>query len=102
MILLWVVVLLGLVLGFSQAFDRVRRLEHTVDELRRTIDRLTKRLDEGTEPRPGPAVRPVAKPIARYEPPSIRQRALEPQPPAPEKEVVAPAAAPEEEQVVAI
>ncbi|MFL5615925.1 MAG: DUF2339 domain-containing protein [Gemmatimonadaceae bacterium] len=102
MILLWVVVLLGLVLAFSQAFDRVRRLEHTVDELRRTIDRLTRRLDEGTELRAAPAVRPVAKPIGRYEPPSIRQRALEPQPPAPEKEAVPAAAAPEKEQVVAL
>lgn len=97
MVLLWVVVLVGLVLGFSQAFDRVRRLEHTVDELRRTIDRLTRRLDEGTEPRSAATVRPPAKPVERYEPSPIRQRPAEPPPRTIEADVPADADLEEEE-----
>ena len=69
MFLLWIAVLIALV-GFVQVLDRVRRLEHTAEDLRRTIDRLTRRLEEGAAPIA--ARSPAPKPVARYErPPTV-------------------------------
>ena len=72
MALLWIAVIFGLV-AFVQAFDRVRRLEQTVEDLRRTIERLTKRLDEGAAPRAATAARPAPKSVQRFEPPLVRK-----------------------------
>ena len=72
MFLLWIAVLIALV-GFVQVLDRVRRLEHTAEDLRRTLDRLTRRLEEGTAPMV--ARSPAPKPAARYErPPTVAPR----------------------------
>ena len=75
MVLLWVAVVFVLI-ALVQQRDRVRRLEDTINDLRRTIDRLTRRLDEGTGTRaaqkPQAAEGPLAKPTAAAEPPRIR------------------------------
>ena len=66
MFLLWILAIVA-VIGLIQMLDRVRRLEQTTEELRRTIDRLTKRLDEG----------PVARSV-RTAPPRAPERIFEP------------------------
>jgi uncharacterized membrane protein len=67
MVLLWLVVLFG-VIALFQMRDRLRHLEDTTKELRHTIDRLSKRVDEGAP----------AQPVKSYQPPAVR-----PQPAAP-------------------
>jgi len=57
MFLLWIAVFVALI-GLVQAFDRVRRLEQKAEELRRTIERLTRRLEEGVESHPATLSRP--------------------------------------------
>jgi uncharacterized membrane protein len=72
MFLLWIAVIIAFV-GLVQVLDRVRRLERTADDLRRTIDRLTKRLEEGAAPAAARA--PAPKPVARYDrPPAVAPR----------------------------
>lgn len=70
MFLLWIAVIIAFV-GLVQLLDRVRRLEQTTEDLRRTIDRLTRRLDEGTPPVAASAPAPAPKPVARYERPPV-------------------------------
>jgi uncharacterized membrane protein len=67
MVLLWLVVLFG-VIALFQMRDRLRHLEDTIKELRHTIDRLSKGVDEGAP----------AAPLKTYQPPAVR-----PQPAAP-------------------
>src|SRR5690348_1101169 len=76
MFLLWIIAIIA-VIGLIQAFDRVRRLEHTTEELRRTIERLTKRLDEGAVTHGVAAAPSAPKPVA------ARQRPAPPPPPPP-------------------
>jgi len=73
MVLLWIAVFVALI-GLVQAFDRVRRLERKAEELRRAIERLTKRLEEGVEPRTSTVTRPEPKSVPRYEPPVIQRQ----------------------------
>ena len=70
MFLLWIAVIIAFV-GLVQVLDRVRRLEQTAEDLRRTIDRLTRRLDEGTAPLAARAPAAAPKPAARYERPPV-------------------------------
>ena len=70
MFLLWIAVIVAFV-GLMQVLDRVRRLEQTAEDLRRTIDRLTRRLDEGTAPVAARAPAAAPKPVARYERPPV-------------------------------
>src|SRR3954466_1366941 len=82
MFLLWIAVIIAFV-GIVQLLDRVRRLEQTAEDLRHTIERLTKRLDAGTAPVAGRAPAPAPKPVARYErrpsapPPPIEEEIVE-------------------------
>src|SRR5690349_1706268 len=72
MFLLWIAVIIAFV-GLVQVLDRVRRLERTADDLRRTVERLTKRLEEGAAPIAARA--PAPKPAARYDqPPAVTPR----------------------------
>src|SRR3954464_2099285 len=82
MFLLWIAVIIAFV-GIVQLLDRVRRLEQTAEDLRHTIERLTKRLDAGTAPVAGRAPAPAPKPVARYE-----RRPSAPPPPPIEEEIV--------------
>src|SRR3954453_14349289 len=82
MLLLWIAVIIAFV-GIVQLLDRVRRLEQTAEDLRHTIERLTKRLDAGTAPVAGRAPAPAPKPVARYE-----RRPSAPPPPPIEEEIV--------------
>ncbi|HKN67635.1 MAG TPA: DUF2339 domain-containing protein, partial [Gemmatimonadaceae bacterium] len=86
MVLLWIAVIIAFV-GLVQLLDRVRRLEQTADDLRRTIERLTKRLEEGVAPVAARA--PTPKPVARYDrPPAVAPRRPVEEPVAEEKESV--------------
>lgn len=71
--LLWIGVLFALV-ALVQAFDRLRRLERTTEELRHTIERLTRGLEEDAPPLPPTAVRAASKPVGNYEPPVARPK----------------------------
>ena len=67
MVFLWLIVLF-LAIALIQMRDRLRRLEDTIGELRRLIDRLGRRVEEGA------ATAPVAKsheapPLQTYQPP---------------------------------
>ena len=73
MFLLWIAVFVALI-GLVQAFDRVRRLEQKAEELRRTIERLTRQLEEGVEARPSSVTRPEPKAVPRYEPPIVHRQ----------------------------
>jgi predicted membrane protein DUF2339 len=72
MFLLWIAVFVALI-GLVQVFDRVRRLEQKLEELRRTIERLTKRLEDGADVRPSSVGRPEPKVVPRYEPPLVHR-----------------------------
>jgi Predicted membrane protein (DUF2339) len=103
MFLLWIVIAIAII-GLVQLVDRVRRLEQKIADLHFTVERLTKRLEEGmvpqasakapaiapqrpappveSAPRPRPAV-PVTPPVAPPVPPAMpprppRQAAPEP------------------------
>src|SRR3954462_14238339 len=82
MFLLGIAVIIAFV-RLVQLLDRVRRLEQTAEDLRHTIERLTKRLDAGTAPVAGRAPAPAPKPVARYE-----RRPSTPPPPPIEEEIV--------------
>ena len=73
MFLLWIAVFIALI-GLVQAFDRVRRLEQKTEELRRVIERLTKRLEEGVEAPSASVTRPEPTAVPRYEPPVVHQQ----------------------------
>src|SRR5437763_13913475 len=74
MFLLWIAVIIAIV-GLVQAFDRMRRLEQTAEELRRTLERLTRRLDEGAVPvAAAKASAATPKPVRSYERPAIESR----------------------------
>lgn len=70
--LLWIIVVVA-VIALVQLRDRIRGLEQTVAELRFTIDRLSKRLDEGARASATPAVRAPEEAKPRYEPPLVRR-----------------------------
>src|SRR4051812_2932016 len=69
MFLLWIAVIIAFV-GIVQLLDRVRRLERSAEDLRHTIERLTRRLEAGTAPVAARAPAPAPRPVARYQRPS--------------------------------
>src|SRR5438045_455486 len=76
MVLLWLVVLFG-VIALFQMRDRLRHLEDTIKELRHTIDRLSKRVDEGAP----------AQPLKSYQPPAVRPQPAAPPPATPRAQI---------------
>src|SRR5689334_21404318 len=68
MVFLWLIVLFLLV-ALVQMRDRLRRLEETISELRHLVERLTRRVEDGTAA--PPVVRSFdAPPIQSYQPPA--------------------------------
>lgn len=77
--LFWIVVLVALIV-LVQLRDRIRNLEQTIADLRHTVDRLSKRVDERPQPvvsKPVEAHQPVRAP---YEPPLITREVRLPEP----------------------
>jgi hypothetical protein len=78
MFLLWIIVAVT-VIALIQLRDRIRHLEQTITELRHTIERLSKRLDDGARPAIAPARAPEATTPA-IEPPVTAGEARTPEP----------------------
>ncbi|HEY2375916.1 MAG TPA: DUF2339 domain-containing protein [Gemmatimonadaceae bacterium] len=68
--LLWLIILF-LVIALVQVRDRMRRLEDTIGELRHLMERLTRRVEEGTPAAP-PARSHDVPPLQTYQPPPPR------------------------------
>ena len=81
MIFLWLIVLF-LVIALIQMRDHLRRLEDTIGELRRVIERLGRRVEEGTPAAPVVRSHDVP-PIQTYQPPVRPEPAAAPAPAAP-------------------
>lgn len=93
MFLLWIVVGVGII-GLIQLRDRIRTLEQTIADLRHTIDRLSKRLEQSEPPA---AVRAPETATPRYEAPLVRREVRAsplPSKPAPALPAMPPMAAP--------
>lgn len=96
MFLLWIAVLIALV-GLVQVLDRLRRLERTTEDLRRTIERMTGRLEEEARDEvpvatvvPSAAARTVAPPPPPVTAPPVTPPVTPPKPVTPRPPLTPP------------
>ena len=79
LLLFWIVVVISLIV-FVQLRDRIRALEQTIADLRHTVERLAKRIDERPVAAPPAALQKSPPVTAPYEPPLLRREVRVQQP----------------------